>query len=168
MYRPGRFSSSRICSRITGPSNLDFADIGTVLKGRHVRACRQERTDTAMTKLVIQIPCYNEEQTLGVTMGDLPRDLKSAEEGAFAGVPLLGASADFKSACKMGDTIEVESWVEEWHPKTFVVAHCVHNGDRIAVTAREKRIWVIRDSSRPAGIRSAPIPPEIRAQLSAA
>ncbi|MGA2111055.1 MAG: glycosyltransferase [Anaerolineales bacterium] len=28
-----------------------------------------------MTKLIIQIPCYNEEETLGVTLHDLPREL---------------------------------------------------------------------------------------------
>jgi glycosyltransferase involved in cell wall biosynthesis len=28
-----------------------------------------------MTKLVIQIPCYNEEETLGITLGDLPREV---------------------------------------------------------------------------------------------
>ena len=26
-------------------------------------------------KLIIQIPCFNEEQTLPVTVGDLPREL---------------------------------------------------------------------------------------------
>ena len=28
-----------------------------------------------MTKLIIQIPCYNEEETLGVTLAALPREL---------------------------------------------------------------------------------------------
>ena len=31
--------------------------------------------DSAMTKLIIQIPCYNEEATLGVTLSALPREL---------------------------------------------------------------------------------------------
>ncbi len=66
--------------------------------------------------------------------------MMTADEGAFAGVPLLGASADFKSPCKMGDAIEIESWVEDWQERIFVVAHRVHNRDRIAVTAEEKRI----------------------------
>jgi glycosyltransferase involved in cell wall biosynthesis len=33
-----------------------------------------------MTKLVIQIPCYNEEETLGVTLGDLPREMPGIDE----------------------------------------------------------------------------------------
>ena len=28
-----------------------------------------------MTKLIIQIPCYNEEETLPITLKDLPREL---------------------------------------------------------------------------------------------
>ncbi len=32
-----------------------------------------------MTKLIIQIPCYNEEQTLGITLEELPRQLPGIE-----------------------------------------------------------------------------------------
>ncbi len=28
-----------------------------------------------MTKLIIQIPCFNEEQTLGSALADLPREM---------------------------------------------------------------------------------------------
>lgn len=33
-----------------------------------------------MTKLIIQIPCYNEERTLGVTLSALPRELPGVDE----------------------------------------------------------------------------------------
>lgn len=33
-----------------------------------------------MTKLIIQIPCYNEEATLGVTLAELPRELPGVDE----------------------------------------------------------------------------------------
>src|SRR5262245_7544003 len=32
-----------------------------------------------MTKLIIQIPCYNEEETLGITLAALPRELPGVE-----------------------------------------------------------------------------------------
>ncbi|MBE9166034.1 glycosyltransferase family 2 protein [Pleurocapsales cyanobacterium LEGE 06147] len=32
-----------------------------------------------MTKLIIQIPCYNEEKTLGITLSDLPRQLPGVD-----------------------------------------------------------------------------------------
>jgi 4-hydroxybenzoyl-CoA thioesterase len=88
-------------------------------------------------------------------------------EGGFAGVPLLGASADFKTASKMGDDIEIESWVNEWKDKTFTVEHRVHNRGRITVEGHEKRIWVVRAPDRPAGIRAASIPAEVKSRLSA-
>ena len=87
-------------------------------------------------------------------------------EGGFAGVPLLGASADFKSASKMGDDIEVESWIDDWQEKTFTVQHRVHNSGRVSVEGQEKRIWVVRAPDRPAGIRAAPIPADVKAKLS--
>jgi glycosyltransferase involved in cell wall biosynthesis len=34
----------------------------------------------AMTKLIIQIPCYNEERTLGMTLSELPRQLPGIDE----------------------------------------------------------------------------------------
>ncbi len=33
-----------------------------------------------MTKLIIQIPCYNEEATLAVTLGELPRQLPGIDK----------------------------------------------------------------------------------------
>ena len=33
-----------------------------------------------MTKLIIQIPCYNEEETLPITLGDLPRHVDGVDE----------------------------------------------------------------------------------------
>ena len=31
-------------------------------------------------KLIIQIPCYNEEQTLATTLGDLPKSIEGIDE----------------------------------------------------------------------------------------
>lgn len=33
-----------------------------------------------MTKLIIQIPCYNEEKTLGITLADLPREVPGVDK----------------------------------------------------------------------------------------
>lgn len=35
----------------------------------------KQRLQTSMTKLIIQIPCYNEEATLGLTLSELPRQI---------------------------------------------------------------------------------------------
>jgi 4-hydroxybenzoyl-CoA thioesterase len=88
------------------------------------------------------------------------------EDGGFAGVPLLDARAEFRSACRMGDELVIESWIDEWRDKVFVVKHNIHNGERVAVEAHETRIWAVRASDRPAGIRAASIPAAIREKLS--
>lgn len=94
--------------------------------------------------------------------------LLGTEEGAFAGVPLVHASADFRFACRMGDEIRIESWIDEWQARAFVVRHEIVNitgGDRLSVEGREVRVWVIRDSTRPAGIRAVAVPEEVRGRL---
>lgn len=93
-------------------------------------------------------------------------DMFEPQAGGFAGVPLLGASASFKSACKMGDDVVIESWIEQWEEKTFVVKHHLRNDDRVAVEGEEVRIWVVRAPDRPAGIKAAPIPDEIKLRFS--
>jgi 4-hydroxybenzoyl-CoA thioesterase len=93
-------------------------------------------------------------------------EMLEMHEGGFAGVPLLGASANFMAPSKMGDDIEIESWVGEWQNKTFTIEHRVHNRGRITVEGHERRIWVVRAAERPAGIRAAPIPAEVKARLS--
>ena len=40
-------------------------------------------------------------------------------------------SASFKSPARMDDELEVESWVEEWREKIFVVKHIVKKGNEI-------------------------------------
>jgi len=92
-------------------------------------------------------------------------EMFGSEPGSFAGVPLLNASADFKSACRMGEDITIETWVERWAEKTFTVRHEIVNGDRLSVTGEELRIWVVRAPDKPAGIRAAPIPDDIKQRL---
>ncbi|MEL7245818.1 MAG: glycosyltransferase, partial [Cyanobacteria bacterium J06573_2] len=36
-----------------------------------------------MTKLIIQIPCYNEEATLGTTLSELPREIYGIDSIEF-------------------------------------------------------------------------------------
>ena len=88
------------------------------------------------------------------------------EEGEFAGVPLLGASADFRSACKMGDDIEIETWIDDWQDRKFTVKHAIHNNGTLAVLGEELRVWVVRAADRPAGIRAGPIPAQVKALFS--
>ncbi len=86
-------------------------------------------------------------------------------KGDWCGVSLLDAAANFKRPCRFGDTVEIESCVEEWRGKTFLVCHHITNKGVLAVEGRELRAWVVTDRNRPAGRRAAPVPAEIIARF---
>jgi len=66
-----------------------------------------------------------------------------------------------------GAELTVESWVDEWAGKTFTVRHRVtHRDGRPALSGREKRIFVVADPARPAGLRAIAPPEEIVLRLS--
>lgn len=85
--------------------------------------------------------------------------------GRWNGVPLLDVGANFKRPCRLGDAIEIESWVEEWRGKTFLVRHMIRNKGELAVEGHELRAWTVVDASRPAGLRAEPVPAEIIARF---
>ena len=79
-------------------------------------------------------------------------------EFGVGGMPLLETGATYKNACKLGDEVELSSWVDEWAAKTFVVAHRLNHADgRPALEGFERRVWVIPDASSPKGMRAIPV-----------
>jgi len=87
------------------------------------------------------------------------------EDEDLIGLPLLEASATFIKACRMGDTLEVESWIAEWQNKTFIVHHRIHNGGDVALEGREVRVWARRDPDSPKGARAVAIPAYIKGRF---
>ena len=83
----------------------------------------------------------------------------------YGGMPLLEATASFKSPVRFGDTVEIVSWIDEIKGRTFVVRHDIYNGERHAVEGREVRVWAIEDAERPAGIRAIPMPEHVVAKF---
>ncbi len=81
------------------------------------------------------------------------------------GLPLVDASARFLSPAWFGDTLEIESWIDEWKGKVFVVEHRIRAGDREIAEGREVRVWAMDAPDRPSGIRAVPMPDEIRARF---
>jgi 4-hydroxybenzoyl-CoA thioesterase len=76
-----------------------------------------------------------------------------------AGMPLLETGARYESACRLGDEVELRSWVEEWAGRTFLVKHHVLHADgRTAVEGFERRVWAVPDPDSPKGLRAVPIP----------
>jgi 4-hydroxybenzoyl-CoA thioesterase len=87
-------------------------------------------------------------------------------DGEFSGMPLLDVHANFKVRVPMGQTVEIQTWIDEFRGKTFVVRHELYNGDVLCCENRELRAYVIFDSSTEAGVRAVPMPDALRAKLS--
>ena len=91
-------------------------------------------------------------------------DLK--REFGVAGMPLLETGATYKNACKLGDEVELSSWVDEWAGKTFVVVHRLTHADgRPALEGFERRVWVAPDPGSPKGMRAIPVAQEAIARF---
>ena len=80
-------------------------------------------------------------------------------EFGVTGMPLLETGTTYRNACKLGDEVELKSWVDEWAERTFRVAHQLsHIDGRPALVGFERRVWVTPDADAPKGMRAIPIP----------
>lgn len=86
-------------------------------------------------------------------------------ERGIAGLPLVDASATFTGPARMDDEIEIESWVDEWKKKIFVVRHNVIRDGKVIVEGKEVRACVASDPESNKGIRSIPMPEDVIAKF---
>jgi len=89
--------------------------------------------------------------------------IRMLEKYNGAGMALLEARATFKVASQYGDDIEIETRVSEFRRSSFFMHHRVMKGDVLALEGFETRVWTTRDANDSNRMRSAPIPPEVRA-----
>jgi 4-hydroxybenzoyl-CoA thioesterase len=93
--------------------------------------------------------------------------VKPAEMAAAYGfpsqpfIPLVEVNAQFLSAVRFGEVMEMTSQVREFRRSSFDVEHRISVGAELAVTGIEKRVWVVRDPADPSVIKALPIPAEI-------
>ena len=80
----------------------------------------------------------------------------------LVGIPLIEAAAQFYVPARFGETVEVESRVVEWGTSSFRVEHKLYKGSELAAEGRERRVWTVRDPERPSGLRSEPVPQEVK------
>ena len=87
-------------------------------------------------------------------------------EFGVSGMPLLETGATYKTACKLGDDVELSSWVDEWADKTFLVVHQINHIDgRQSLEGFERRVWVTPDATTPKGMRAIPISEQVIARF---
>ncbi|GLT23695.1 4-hydroxybenzoyl-CoA thioesterase [Zoogloea oryzae] len=89
---------------------------------------------------------------------------RDTERGSgLIGTPLVDAQASFRNPATYGEDIEIESWVDRWSGKSFVMRHVARRGDTVLAEGREVRVFAVRDSVDPPVIRAVAVPAGIRA-----
>ncbi len=81
---------------------------------------------------------------------------------AIDGIPIIEATSKFSRPARINDVLEVETWIEEWTNKTFLVKHLITRDGDVIAEGQELRAWVIKDESSPRGIKAAPVPEEVK------
>lgn len=95
-----------------------------------------------------------------LSYAELSRDFDSP------GMPLVETGAKYLNAARLGDTLSIESWVEAWEGKTFLVKHKLMHADaRPALEGFERRVWIKRDPSRPTGFRAVEVPEDVKSRF---
>jgi 4-hydroxybenzoyl-CoA thioesterase len=87
------------------------------------------------------------------------------EHFGIAGIPMVDTGARFIKPSRFGDVVDIRSEITELGRSSFSVKHTLLRDGEIAIEAHEKRVWVVRDEA--GGIRSAPLPEDVRQLLSA-
>jgi 4-hydroxybenzoyl-CoA thioesterase len=78
------------------------------------------------------------------------------------GTPLVDASARFLRPASYGDGIDVDTAIDEWRGKSFVMSHVIRRGTDVLVEGREVRVFARRHPDDPARIQAVPPPSSIR------
>ena len=87
------------------------------------------------------------------------------EHFGIAGIPMVDTGARFIKPSRFGDVVDIRSEITELGRSSFSVKHTLLRDGEVAIEAHEKRVWVVRDEQ--GGIRSAPLPDDVRQKLSA-
>ena len=90
------------------------------------------------------------------------RKAETLKTYGLLGIPMIDTRAQFYSPARFGETVVVESRITEWGRSSFQVEHKLYNGEQLAAEGTEKRVWTVRDPHAKNGMRSEPIPPEVK------
>lgn len=93
----------------------------------------------------------------------IPSWRDTARERGIIGTPLVDAQASFTNSATYGEDIEIESWIEEWRGKSFVMKHIARRDGTILCEGREVRVFAMQDPDNTLRIKALPIPEDIRA-----
>lgn len=87
-------------------------------------------------------------------------------EYGVIGMPLVETGADYEHPCSHGDELEMDTWVDAWEGRTYVVRHHVRHADgTLALTGFERRAWVEAAPETARGMRAVAVPDEVIARF---
>jgi 4-hydroxybenzoyl-CoA thioesterase len=81
------------------------------------------------------------------------------------GTPVVEVAIRFLRPATYGEEIAVESWIDEWRGKSFVMKHVIRRGEDILAEGRETRVFARRHPDDPARIQAIAPPETIRSQF---
>jgi 4-hydroxybenzoyl-CoA thioesterase len=83
-------------------------------------------------------------------------------QSGILGTPLVDASARFLRPATYGDILDVDTTIDEWRGKSFVMSHIIRRGAEILVEGREVRVFARRHPEDPARIQAVDPPENVR------
>lgn len=97
---------------------------------------------------------------------DLPSKAAFLTRYNMMGIPMVDTRGIFHAPSAFGDPVSIESRITGFGRSSFEVHHRLLREDRtLGCEGFEKRVWTVRDPSRPSGIRGETIPEEVRARF---
>jgi len=99
------------------------------------------------------------ETALGVRKKDM-----LASHGVV-GFPMVDVSAQFRRPAAYGDTVVLEAAAPDFGNSSFTIRHRLLKDGLVCVEGMEKRVWTVRDTERPGGMRAERVPDSIRASF---
>ena len=83
-------------------------------------------------------------------------------QSGIIGTPLVDASARFLRPASYGDVIDVDTAIDEWRGKSFVMSHIIRRGADVLVEGREVRVFAKRHPDDPTRIQAVEPPESVR------
>ena len=90
---------------------------------------------------------------------------ETEDADGIIGTPLVDASAHFERPATYGDTIAVETTIEEWRHRSFVMRHRIRRDDTLLVEGREVRVFARRHPDDPSRIQAVEVPERVRRRV---
>lgn len=91
----------------------------------------------------------------------LPKQQLLSKYGIL-GIPMVDTQAKFLAPATFGDSVEIESRIADWGNSSFTVEHKMYKDATMIAEGFEKRVWTVKAPGEKNGIKSRPIPAEVK------